>query len=226
MNSQLIEIASWRIVSELFRRFPGKFHLAETHPGSGMYDCLSLFNNQRHVADFNRVGRFHVFDTPSDQPPLDIWPALVKEDVQGVLDEVCRRLGLKVPAKLPPSTSEIIVYRFISAFLAHSIFGKEKWECRNGYTDSSGMGRCGVCPSFDHFPATKDRMRVLIPTDPFQTPAYRFWFILKNCKPVVCLETTGIAWNNVGLSFDLMALYKKEKRLWPIVWKVAGHLFS
>lgn len=106
MNDQLVEIASWRLISELFRRYPGKFNLIETHPGGGMYDCLTLFHKHRQVADFNRVGSFHVTDNPNGEPSLDIWRSMVEDDTQNVLDQVCRRLELKIPAKLPPSTPD------------------------------------------------------------------------------------------------------------------------
>lgn len=221
MHNQLTEVASWRIVSELLRRFPGEFQVIETHPGGGMYDCLSLFRDNQHIADFNRVGSFHVFNSTSDHPPLDIWRALADEDIQKVLDQICRNLELQVPAKLPSSTPDVIVYRFIAAFLGHSAFGKEKWECRNGYFDSSGYEDSGPSKSFDMFPAAQDRTRVNFENDLLRTPAYRFWFIKKNGKPVICLETTGTAWSTEGLSFDLTALYKKEKKIWPLVWAVA-----
>lgn len=224
MNSQLNEIASWRIVCELFRRFPGKFQVIETHPGGGMYDCLSIFCNSRHVADFNRAGSFHVFDSKGGQPPIDIWRSLVEENIQDVLDQVCRSLSLQSPTKLPPSTPEVIVYRFIAAFLGHSAFGKVNWECRNGYFDTSGMEECSINPAFNSFPEAKERSRITLANDLLNIPAYRFWFIKKNGKPLICLETSGAAWNNEGQSFDLSALYKKEKRIWPLVWAMASHL--
>lgn len=224
MNRQLTEVASWRIVSELLRRFPGKFQVIETHPGGGMYDCLSIFSNARHVADFNRAGSFHVFDSSSGQSPLDIWHLLAEEDIKDVLDLVCRSLELKAPAKLPPSTPAVIVYRFIAAFLGHSVFGKDEWECRNGYFDSSGMTECSINSAFELFPEAKDRARVSLPSDLLQIPAYRFWFIKKNGNPVICLETTGLAWNTKGQTFNLNELYKIDKKIWPVVWAVAGHL--
>jgi len=224
LNSQLTEVASWRILSELFRRYPGKFQVIETHPGGGQYDCLSLFFDNRHIADLNRVGSFHVFNSTGHSPPMDIWQSLAEEDVQDVLGQICKCLELQVPIKLPPSTSDVIVYRFIAAFLGHSAFGKEKWECRNGYFDSSGNEESGPSLSFDLFPEAKERARISLPSDIAKTPTYRFWFIKKNGKPVICLESTGTAWNNKGLSFDLAALYKKEKRIWPVVWEVAGYL--
>lgn len=224
MNSQLNEIASWRIVCELFRRFPGKFQVIETHPGGGMYDCLSLFCNSRHVADFNRAWNFHVFDPKGGQPPVDIWRSLAEENIQDVLNQVCRSLQLQIPTKLPPSTPEVIVYRFIAAFLGHSAFGKEHWECRNGYFDASGMEECNINPAFGLFPGAKERSTISLASDFLNIPAYRFWFVKKNGNPVICLETSGAAWNAEGQSFDISALYKKEKRIWPLIWEVASYL--
>ncbi len=222
MNSQLVEVASWRLLSELFRRYPLKYKLIETHPGGGMYDCLSIFCDQKHIADFNRAGSFHVVHNPNAVPALDIWRLMVEEDVQSVLNQVCRRLALKIPGKLPPSTPEVIVYRFIAAFLAHAAFGKEKWECRNGLFDTSGMDACNISPAFSVFPAAENRVRTVLPGDLHQEPAYRFWFILHDGNPVMCFETTGTVWNLDGQSFDLFKLYKKEKRIWPMVLAVAG----
>jgi hypothetical protein len=71
MNSQLVEIASWRLLSELHRRHPTQFTVIATHPGGGQYDCLLIFDTeQRHIADFNRKGSLHVFETfDSSNPP-------------------------------------------------------------------------------------------------------------------------------------------------------------
>ena len=221
MNEQLHPSA---LLVKLHRRYPAHFVMVETHPGGGQYDCLSLFHDKLHVADFNRVGNFNVFNGKQDPSPKSIWQLLAEEQPQDVLDHVCRRLDLHIPAKLPPSTSDVIVYRFIAAFLSHSVFGREKWECRNGYYDSTGMGECGVSHLFNQFPEAKERLRVSVPNDLLEIPAYRFWFVIRDYKPLICLETTGTVWNDKGQSFDLTKLYKKEKRIWPVVMAIAGHL--
>lgn len=61
-NRQLRESLSWRLVTELWRRFPDRFLLIETHPCSGMYDCLTLWsqNANKGVLDVNREGSVHV----------------------------------------------------------------------------------------------------------------------------------------------------------------------
>ncbi len=227
MNRQLIEIASWRIVSELFRRYPGRFTLIETHPGGGQYDCLTLFQQERKIADFNRAGRFHVFDGPGKERPLELWDMMAQDsDTQGPLDLVCSSLGLEVPAKLPPSTPEVLVYRFIAAFLSQASFQKDRWECRNGMLDTSGYGGGPVDEYFTPFPAVREHLKKTLPDDFLNEPAYRYWFILKNGNPVICLQKQGLAWLPEGKSYELANLYAKEHRIWPVIWDVAGHLLQ
>ena len=227
MNTQLIEIASWRIVSELHRRYPDKFKVIETHPGGGMYDCLTLMDRkQRHIADFNRVGRLNVFnrfDEKKPQKPFEIWPEMLRSDnPTAIVDQVSDLIGLQVPSKLPSSTPTTLIYRFISTFLNHCTFGKDKWECRNGYFDSSDILGSYEVSDFEYFSQAQQRLRSVFPDDVLQQPAYRFWFLHKNDKPMLCLETTGVVWNDKGTSFELINLYKKNnRRIWPVVYEVA-----
>jgi hypothetical protein len=228
MNSQLIEIASWRMVSELHRRHPNKFTVIETHPCSGQYDCLSLFDTeQRHIADFNRKGRLHVFDKfDHNQPPepFDIWRETFSEhNVKDTLDKISLMLGLSIPSKLPPSNASTLVYRFITEFLTHSAFGIHRWECRNGVFGTSGYGG-GVASAFDNFEKAQIRLRLLLPTDALREPAHCFWFIYKNKTPVLCIETNGTVWNKNGNEFKLADLYSSKHRMWEIVMEIAGDL--
>jgi hypothetical protein len=118
----------------------------ETHPGSVLYDCLSLYDQRSsHLADLNRHGRLHVFHRCDGRrvtgAPMDIWKAMIAaERPQEVLDEVCRRMGLAIPTRLPPSTPRVLVYRCIAAVLAHAAFGRARWECRDGFLDTAGEG--------------------------------------------------------------------------------------
>jgi hypothetical protein len=40
INKQLMEIASWRLLTEMVRRSPD-LRIYELHPGGGQYDCLA-----------------------------------------------------------------------------------------------------------------------------------------------------------------------------------------
>ncbi len=231
MNRQQREISSWRIISELTRRFPNKFTVIETHPGGGTYDCLFLYTaKEEHCADLNRGGTFHVFkrfdSLGAEDPCYKIWAEVSRnDDYKAILDKICRMMGLKIPQHLPASTPTVLVYRFIAAFLAHSYLGIDYWECRNGMFDSSASYECGgVTSDFDGFPGAKERLRVSLKGDILDQPSYRFWFLKKNREPLICIETTGSLWTRDGRTYDLMDMYKKERRIWPLIIQTAGGL--
>ena len=228
MNGQLVEIASWRIVSELSRRYPGKFKVIETHPGGGQYDCLSLYaKKQKHIAAFNRVGRLHIFenfDGSQQERPLDIWRDMMESyNPKETLDKISGLIGLPIPGKLPSSTPTTLVYRFIAEFLTHAAFGNHDWECRSGYEDTSGYGG-GVRSYFKKFPQARERLRIGLPDDFLEEPAYRFWFLCRENQPVLCLETNGMVWTEKGKAYILTDLYASKRKVWPMIQEIAGDL--
>lgn len=222
-SRRLKEVMSWRFITELHRRFPKRFQIIEAHPGGGMYDCLTLIDKQRQesVIDVNRQGSVHVLLEHSD-----IWSnwleRMLAEDSKDFLDEVTRVARLKIPNKLPPTTPESLVYRFISDFLSHSINQREYWECRNGFFDTSSISPSSIRAEwYELFPNAKSRLDELVRRNDSDLPAYQFWFLLRDEKPKLCLEFSGTAYRLDGKSIDLMPLYKQYRRIWPIISEVA-----
>jgi len=234
MSTQIIEIASWKIISEFIRRYAGKFKVIETHPCSGQYDCLSIYDYaEKHIMDLNRSGSLHIWSKVNEGKkskggPIDSYPGIWEDFVlkchpKEVLDKICRKIGLDCNVTLPPSSPEILSYRFISVFMNHTVFGLDRWECRNGYLDSSGYSS-GIVEDFTAFPQAKERLRVNEKHDILNNPAYRFWFIKKNGMPKLCLETTGTAWDANGKHHNLSHLYQKNRKISEVVFEVAKKL--
>jgi len=149
---------------------------------------------------------------------------MLQPSPQKFLDEIAIAAHLRSPQKLPPSTAETLVYRFIADFLVHAVGRKRRWECRNGYADTSGYGGGKISHLFEAFPGL-DKDENLRHTDPVCGEyTYNFWFLMRNGKPKVCLDTSGIAYRCDGAKFDLMDLYKHRRRLWPVIHEVAGDL--
>ncbi|MBF0124056.1 MAG: hypothetical protein HQL60_01815 [Magnetococcales bacterium] len=229
-NEQILEIAAWRFVTELVRRFPDRFRIIRTHPGGGQYDCLDLVDYQsqpKMVLSINIEGSIHVHDlTPSNQGR---WSKLVFEKhPRAVLDHLCKVIQVEPPKQSPPSTPAVISYRFIATFLSHAAFGlKKRWQCVNGYLDSSGM--CGGPRDewFKQFPQTTSYRQNKLPNDVLGQPEYRFWFLVEDGKPRLCLEDSGTLFREDGSIVDIAKLYLQQslpRRIWPLIIQTAADL--
>lgn len=233
MNSearQLEEALSWRFVNELYRRYPREFALIEAHAGGGQYDSLVLLRQRAGFEfgiDVNRGGgsvHLHTNAFVKNAETLlwgDWMKQLLAPQPSRFLDAVCNAARLEIPDRLPSTTPATLVFRFITEFLTHAVGRPERWECRNGFEDTSGYGGGVRSGWFDLFPPAKQRATVALTDDPLSEPAYRFWFLLEDKQPRLCLETSGTAYALDGQSYDLMPLYKKHRRIWPVISHVA-----
>jgi hypothetical protein len=50
------------------------------------------------------------------------------------------------------------------------------------------------------------------------------WWLRRDNQAQICLETSGWAWLKDGTSYELMDLYRHERRIWPIISTIAGWL--
>jgi hypothetical protein len=100
------------------------------------------------------------------------------------------------------------------------------WECRNGYLDTDAPYSGGIRDYFDQFPLARKELKIVKRRGFLKEPAYQFWFLCKGKKhrPKICLQTSGRIWTDRGDSFDMKAHYRAERRIWPLVTKMAGHL--
>ena len=232
-SQQIIEAASWRLAAELVRRYPARFTVIEMHPGGGQYDCLTLLDQEEASGleriDLNRAGSAFVCQRGHQGWAWvwrDCWPEMVATgDPRDLLDRLCARAGLMPVTRIPRATPAVVAYRVISAFLAHAMFGRVGWECRNGYLDSSGMSGGRRDELFEHFPMARQRLAVRQADDVLGIAAYRFWFLMRKDQPLLAIEAkNGIAWDTSGHETDLFAKYRIHRRIWPVVWTAAGRL--
>ena len=222
-------VLSWRLVAELWRRFPDRFRLIETHPGGGQYDCLSLVTRGPEpvtVLDVNRVGSLHVTGAGGAAGgSWRDWPdRILGSSGPEFLDEVTRALGLTVPRRLPASTPSTVAYRFVAEFLTHSVGRREAWECRNGYCDTSGWGGGPREDWFSRLPHVPVAERPPRAAAFLGEPAYHYWFLLREGVPELCLGDDGTAYAGDGAAHDLFGLYRRKRAVWPVITAIALNL--
>jgi hypothetical protein len=233
----ILEAASWTLTTEVVRRYPDRFSVIETHPGSGQYDCITLIDEDKDSnlskIDLNRVGSIWVHRRDhSVWTSRDCWQEVVTaDDLRPQLDRLrvhagLPPVGLAAADRLPRSTRSVVAYRVIAAFMAHQVFSGAAWRCLTGYLDSSGMGGGVRGQFFDKFPEARERMAnsVTLFDEDWQA-AYGFWFLAKDDEPRLAIEPgQGTAWASDGRKIDLFAKYQRTHKIWPVVWAAAGHL--
>jgi len=223
---QLTEILSWRLVTELWRRFPDRFYLIETHPGGGQYDCLSLVTingSLTSVLGVNRGGSVHVHKGKAPQSWSD-WTDRMLDRPQKFLDQICQAMGMTVPKKLPKTTATTVAFRYITDFLPHAIGQLEQWECRNGFLDTSGYDGGKRENWFNRFPSiTPGKMSEQLAHGKLD-PAYGYWFLLRDGEPMLCIDLNGRLHKPNGEAYDLLSIYSKHRRIWPVIAETAIEL--
>ncbi len=198
-----LEPIAWRFVAYLLEHHPG-MGVIETHPGGGMYDCLTLayftevFIPARHV-DLNLAGSVHALGDA--EVTREAWSFLAG----GWLKEVGRQVAgwSSPPASHRPMGPKS--WPHVAAFVAQRYRRSYRW--RNFVDDTSGYGggpRTHYLEDFDELAETlaKRRRSDLLAN-------YQLWFLVPGDregpnKPVAAIDTvtdTGII---PGIrSFDL-----------------------
>lgn len=207
-SPQVREGLSWLVTAELVRRHPGRFLAIETHPGGGQYDCLSLLQRRDPPGpsrvDVNRNGSIHV-STADARSRVNVgWADLIAgtASITDAVTEVERALALESapqPRDVDPHDATVIAIATVNALVDPTA----RWSWRNGMFDSSGAGAGPHDEWFEQFASASSSRRATSALDVFDQPAYRFWFLLHNGQPTLCLETAGIAHLHDGGRIDL-----------------------
>jgi len=224
---QIKEVITWKLVSQLLRRYPDRYKIIETHPCSGIYDCISLYSlNGHQIAAFNRKGRLHIMNEKSHdiKEAINIWQMLVAGEFQESLDLFCRALDLEIPKHRPASSASVVTYRFMSACISFSCFGYNRYKWVNGYFDTSGFGGGIREKEFSKFKEAQNLLERLSKfmrergqqTHILVNPAYNFWFLLRNDEPVLCVHIDGEVFK-YNDSNNLVKMYRKYKRMFRLV---------
>lgn len=128
-----LSAASWAVASSLVT-LHDDFRVYETHPGGGLYDCLTICCPHAKV-DINREGSIHVHYSPGGEaiPLLSArqWTARARKGngtVRLAVDimHFCRIHPDEPPAMTPHS----LTYQVISRVLSGRQYDSHAWDAR------------------------------------------------------------------------------------------------
>lgn len=192
-----LNAGSWRVAVEALRAVPD-LELFETHPGGGLYDCLTLVGDGVRL-EINREGSIHILASPrGEASPLfdsEVWPQRVSEPggARQIACELLTAAGLPWPDRRPPTTPRVLTYRVIARLLAAHALDEPEWDVRSQFLDTSGHGGSWISE-----PVPSAEMALL--------PANRVWRVLRGQHTTAWL-CDGWAWTAGGERRDLMAAY-------------------
>ncbi len=142
-----------------------------------------------------------------------------------LLDRMSEACRFPVPARLPPTSPETLIYRIMAGVVAVLAFEKDLWEWRNGQMDSSGSDGQGHRDQwFEAFPGAKEAERAESSEKPLENSKYGFWFLLKNHQPKVCISRTALCWDSDAGAINLAETYRHDRRPHRLVGIILGKL--
>src|SRR3954451_21205428 len=107
VDQSVLEAASWRLASELYRRHPTALTLLRAHPGGGQSDCLWLLPalpKGEHAGDvrLNRAGSIQVLERFDGRSNVEnaawTWDDYLRAEPRQFLASVELAAGLPAPA--------------------------------------------------------------------------------------------------------------------------------
>jgi hypothetical protein len=250
INRKITSAITWRIVAELFRRHEGdrKLTVLETHPGGGMYDCLSLISGENsdviHLCDFNQQSRhLHPFVTGSQGHTALCrcdWPDgndyvlqwLRVDDPKTVVDQIESVLGLSEfgSAALPPTTPSVLVIRLIADLCKTFMLERFGLDIRNGYFDTAGIFPSRIRPELKSVTAIASE----IPLDRTRAENFArgFWLVYRETAEregsmKMVFDLRGKAYFKKGskeLTMDLTKQYRIHRNMTRLVTELATFL--
>lgn len=242
MNTPFYEARAWQIATQIIRRSPAKLTLLESGFEDGFYILHSIVPRDvagpreayaRRLIDINRHGTILGREDRQLPPALEHAgrePALLFDEARDFYRKLTTELALPDPRPRPPSTPEILAFRFVSAWLQLYTAVGRIYGCSQG-VDAWLEVQTSYFAAFGSHPEiavlANDRH-----TDPDQWhPAHRYFFIVDCAEgpgyetPLACVGTDGLVRTPDGATFDIPMLYRTSGRsIWTPVTAVRIHL--
>lgn len=223
---EVVNALAWWIASELIRRHPNMLRVIETHPGGGMYDCLSIVNREtgQGLIDLNRNGRIRIRRYDPRRGEGEIFVEWVPVLMLGrrrkkFISSLQEALDLPTHTNALPTHKNSIGVRLLANLANRFSFSNKTWDLRNAWLDTSGYGEGPQTSWTDQFPKMD---RVDLEGDCFGNSHYRYWFLIDfNKTPKLLVDADrGLAWDSQNVRFDLMEIYSSQKSIDALVHRI------
>lgn len=223
---EVLNALAWWIASELIRRHPNVLRVIETHPGGGMYDCLSIINREtgQGLIDLNRNGRIRIRRHDPRRGEGEIFVEWIPVLMLGrrrkkFVSSLQEALDLPTHTNALPTHTNSIGVRLLANLANRFSFSNKTWDLRNAWLDTSGYGEGPQTSWTDQFPKMD---RINLEGDCFGNSHYRYWFLIDfNKTPKLLVDVDrGLAWDSQNVRFDLMEIYSSQKSIDALVHRI------
>ena len=195
VGPKLIETISWKLAAEFHHRHHHDLKIIETHPGGGMYDCLSFVRDGELLGHLNREGGFTSAVSDFRLKWDELWPkAMSDEGLQEVLDAISRGCSLEAAQNSNPIDAGTLSYRVIAAVSMPMALAAETWEWRNGQSDTAGDSDQRVRDQWFVKLGMEDELIEAMRDGAELGGRYAYWFLLKEGEPKCCITSRGMFW--------------------------------
>lgn len=146
----VLQAMAWRVVAELYRRHATAqaLSLLEMHPGSSMWGQLRLMvgpcdgrSAEPASISFNFGGPSGTCEVRRDGAEVlgqfDYVTPMLNGDPAEVVNRLESSLGLKTPAKIPPSSAAVLGVRLVADALGREWLARTTLRATLGWVDSS-----------------------------------------------------------------------------------------
>lgn len=146
----VLQALAWRLVAELYRRHAAAqtLSLLEMHPGISMWGQLRLIVGPSDARSAEPASITFNFGGPSGTCEVrrggaevlgqfDYVSPMLNGDPAEVVDRLESSLGLKAPAKIPPSSAAVLGVRLVADALGREWLARTTLRATLGWVDSS-----------------------------------------------------------------------------------------
>ena len=208
---------SWWIASELVRRHPDLV-IHESHPGGGMYDCLTLLTAEAltPLAQINRAGTIQVSGARDFSVPWD--QVISAPSPHATVKQVEAAAGLLPSERTPRSTRKALAYRFIAAALNATVNDRYAWDARNEFIDTADWwpGDAELHGYLEPFSRATADLGSTPRIGLWHEPESHFWGLLRAEEPVALVSIEGKVYVR-DRTIDLRSEYSTGKSMQLIV---------